>query len=1035
MRQELMDLALRALRIDHMFRNTPCVQASGAKIDALPHQISALRYALDQALKLGSVRLMIADDVGLGKTVIAGMIMKELQLRGRIRRILVVVPKSLLLQWERELRDKFEMDPFVVRSKNDLKDVRDRDLVVVSLGLVKRHRNLNELGLGWDMVVFDEAHNLTVRELGGNVRKTKGYEAAEKLAGLAPNVLLLTATPHHGKPVDFRYRLRLLDPNVPLEKDSPISSFVSRYVIRRLREEAVDFNGKRLIPDRESLTILVDFSPEEKLAYERLLEYVKEYYNLYKITGKKSYGFLAAVLQKRASSSIYALRESLVRRKNKLEGLRNNPHAVNVEEFERRLKRAEESSEDLERLEGAAIEEVVDTSGLEREIAFLDALIKTCNSALGHDSKMMKLREKLEKLLVDQESKVIVFTQYRDTLNHLFDGLHGSISGIVELHGKMGIDERLNKEREFLERGRVLLATDVASEGLNLQMANFVVNYDIPWNPTKLDQRIGRVHRYGQKRKVVALNMLVNDTIDNRVYDVLMKKLENIREELGPVFNYLGILIDEADIERAVEMAIETGSIEKAVEEVYTAIDLRNRGLKELEDLLDKNRIRIPESDPRCPEGELIEESDVRELVLGALSVLDPKSFEYSNEVFTLRYVPHELTADAGNLAPFKGTFSRETASRSGGGLEYVGVEHPLVRSVINYLKDAFSSPGGVKLEAENKYTKGWLWLVMVRGEVPEVPLDPDDPNRKRDLSEEKLVAILEDEVRGSTRVLRPSAVESLFVVRELEEAKPHPPGPVEMAKDEINGDLKKILEQLRDDIVSRITDEINRLDKLATENSLSLMEKQKYEGKMHERFSKSSEIMNRFNTLIKDGPKWTVEELAVVRLFPYGYSELGLEFAEQLLDEGRKGEEIVIECEKKKGAKVEDLRDKFTAGVDLVSYREDGARLIEVKTTKGDHGKIYITQREWEVMCMEKRRRERHVSEILGMTPRMDIARSSVHLYIVDLERSVDCASIIDITDPCSALGGLAEKYRQYFYKIVIPYGELIKSGTVRRS
>jgi len=1025
-----MDLALRALRVDHMFRNTPCVQASGAKIDALPHQISALRYALDQALKLGSVRLMIADDVGLGKTVIAGMILRELQLRGRIGRVLVVVPKSLLFQWERELREKFDMDPFVVRSRNDLRDARARDLVVVSLGLVRRRRNLEELGLGWDMVVFDEAHNLTVRELGGTVRKTKGYEAAERLAGRAPNVLLLTATPHHGKPVDFRYRLRLLDPNVPLDKNSPIGGFVSRYVIRRLREEAVDFNGRRLIPDRRSLTISVGFSPEERSAYEGLLEYVKEYYNLYRRTGKKSYGFLAAVLQKRASSSIFALRESLVKRRKRLEGLRGNPRAVSVEEFERRLEGAEGSAEDLERLEEDAIEEVVDPSGLEREIAALDALVKRCDSALERDSKMMRLREELEKLLADRESKVIVFTQYRDTLHHLLKGLSGSILGIVELHGEMKIEDRLSSEREFLEKGRVLLATDVASEGLNLQRASIVVNYDIPWNPTKLDQRIGRVHRYGQRRDVLALNMMVRDTIDNRVYEILMEKLERIREELGPVFNYLGMLVDEADIERAVERAIETGNVEGAVEEVYADVALRNRELRELEGILDKNRIRIPESDPRCPEGESIEESDVRELVLGTLSALDPRSFEYSDGVLTLRYVPRELAAGAGDLAPFRGTFSREAASRSGGGLEYVGVEHPLTRSVIDYLMDAFRSPGGVKLEAENKYTKGWLWLVRVRGEVPEVPLDPDDPSRKRDLFEEKLVAILEDEVRGSTRVLGLSAVKSLFVVGELGEAKPHPAGPVEEVKDEINRNLRGILEQLRGDVISRITDEIERLEKLAAERGLSLPEKQKYEGKKLERFSKSSEIRSLFNALIGGGPRWTVEELAALRLLPYGYSELGLEFAERLLDEGRKGEELVIECERARGAGVEDLRDKFTAGVDLVSYRDDGARLIEVKTVRGRRGKIYITQREWEVMCMERRRRERYVSEVLGETPRMDIARGSVHLYIVDLERGGDCASIMDITDPCSALGGLAEKYRQYFYKIVIPYEELIRSG-----
>ncbi|WP_174448677.1 helicase-related protein [Conexivisphaera calida] len=1018
-------LALRALRMDYMFNDTPCVQASLAKVDALPHQIGAVRSALGMAMSQGYVRLMIADDVGLGKTIEAGMIARELMARGRVGRILIVVPKSLALQWERELGEKFGVEAAVAWAGKELQGAVAEDVLIVPLGLARRRKNLEVLRRArWDLAIFDEAHNLTTEKVGQRVRKTRGYVAAEALAGSIPNVLLLTATPHHGKPVDFRYRLRLLDPNVPLDESSSIGEFVSRLVVRRLREEVRGYDGRPLIPGRESDFVRIRFNDAEREAYLALLDYVKEYYDLYRKTERRSYGLVAVVLQKRASSSMRALLRSLERRKGRLEAMLRGELRADPEEVERSVG----SLGGLSPREEQYVIENVAGLDLQREVRVVEGLIGLCRAALGSDSKLRALREDVLGGLARGDAagrpeKVIVFTQYRDTLEYLYDQLSKSgVGGVVKVHGRMGPDERMRAEESFRRQdgARVLIATDVASEGLNLQVARFMVNYDLPWNPTRLDQRIGRIHRYGQRGKVLAISMLVEDTVDNRIYEVLMEKLGTIREELGHVFDYAGLLIDESDLEAAVERAVVAGA-ERAAEELYEDVMRRKDAVVELEELLDRNRIRIPEGDPRCPEGDAIGEEEVRGFVLDAMSGLDPKCFQYDRgrDVFALVHAGC-LEGGTVEVRPFRGTFSRD-ALASDPGLEYIGVEHPLVRRLLEILRPR----GQLVLEAENKSVKGWLWLVRVEDSVRGVPVDCES-NRTTDLSSKRVVALLEDEGRGRVVEVGLSAIDNLYGVQRWSGQPKDPPVErLEAVEGEVRREVDRVLEVLRTDVISRYTAEINRLSGLQR-SAADVMERQRYASRLHAALDRQLDCTGRIDGLRESGHAVRKEVLAAIGLYPFGYSELGLDYSERLLESGRKGEELVMRCEKEEGASLEDLRDKFTAGVDLISYRPDGeVRYIEVKTVSGPSSKVYITQREWDVMSMSGRRRQRYLAELAPRELSV-IARQSVYLYIVDLQAGDGCGSILRVKDPYGKLRDVVEKYKRFQFKIEIPYEDM---------
>jgi superfamily II DNA or RNA helicase len=634
----LSPLSLLALRVYLHSRYTPCVNPSHSRINALSYQLDFVNYALRKLYDEGALRLLLADDVGLGKTIMTGLLIKELMLRGLAKRVLIVTPRFLTFQWRRELAEKFDIHCIE-------KDPR-ADCVVVSVDYLKRHVK-QYLEEGWDLVVFDEAHNLTVGARG----PTQRYSAAEAVASKARNVLLLSATPHHGKRHDFVARLRLLDPSVD---ESTLRAAVKRLVVRRLREDVKEEAG---IPERYvSPPVVVEPTEEERRLYAEVIRYVKYYYDAAKQARgrrRRALGLVAVVFQKRASSSIAAIKKTVEKRIQALQQMKAGL-----------LKPRDDVKTETEALRHV----VADINAIDRELEQLHRL-KRLAEAVKIDSKYQKLLELLER---HKDSRVIIFTQYRDTMYYLAERLAASRE-VVTLHGGMTEEERKAAEDKFRRTGKILVATDAASEGLNLQVANVLINYDLPWNPSRLDQRIGRVHRYGQTKPVFVYNMLVADTIDGRVYQILLQKIEEIKKTLGKVFDYLGNVATEKEFLKIVEAALAGRSPE---EEVDKLLRQRAVALRDLEELLTSDRIKI-EADPRCTD--VVTDDELKTLILNTLAALDPRSYEERGGCIKVKYLPREL----GKFC--RGRCLTEAAGFGGQCPERITVEHPLAKAVLEY--------------------------------------------------------------------------------------------------------------------------------------------------------------------------------------------------------------------------------------------------------------------------------------------------------------------------------------------------------------
>jgi len=954
----LSPLSLLALRVHLHTKYTPCVNPSHSRINALSYQLDFVNYALRRLYEEGAVRLLLADDVGLGKTVMTGLLIKEMMLRGLARRILVVTPRFLTFQWRRELAEKFdiycaEKDP-------------EADCVVVSVDYLKRH--LEEYAeKEWDLAVFDEAHNLTVGARG----PTQRYAAAQTVASKAKNVLLLSATPHHGKRHDFVMRLRLLEPSVD---EGELRAAVKRLVVRRLREDVKEEAG---IPERYvSPPVLVELTKEERQLYDEVLRYVKHYYDAARRTrGKKrrALGLVAVVFQKRASSSIAAIKKTVERRIQALQQMRAGL-----------LKPAYDVKSEREAVERV----VVDVNAVDAELEQLRRL-RQLAEAVKTDSKYQKLLELLER---HKDSKVIVFTQYRDTMQYLAEKLGGAVT----LHGGMAEEERKAAEEKFRRAGRILVATDAASEGLNLQAANVLINYDLPWNPSRLDQRIGRVHRYGQTKPVFVYNMLVADTIDGRVYQVLLQKIEEIRKALGKVFDYLGNAATEKEFLKIVEAALAGRSPEDEVDRL-----LRQKvALKDLEELLTSDRIKI-EADPRC--ADVVTDDELKTLVLNTLAALDPGSYEERDGCIKVRYVPDKLRRFC------QGRCLTEAAGFGDECPERITVEHPLARAVVEY--HISQLPKAVEVEVEKPcFADGILWLL--KGEAKLVLPTPAGP---REYSLAKVMAYFKP---GGT----PCGAEGevplsiLNIAVEVAKSDQAPPPPND-AVEEIRGELERKARQICQKLLhSAYLETSRKLLELEKRRGLPPGEKERLRRRIVEEQSFWAQQVDRACQ-----PDISVTPVLTAFYKPLGYLALGVERAADIISQGREGEEIVIRREEAEGCHIIDLRDKPLAGVDLISICPHEIRLIEVKTVTSPNSQIHIQPVEWDAMCAKRQEQLRRIPD-RHVTAK--ILKHHTYLYVVDLHNGL----LRIYKNPCDALAPHIHQYIRTQTKYVIPYADFVK-------
>jgi superfamily II DNA or RNA helicase len=588
---EKLRLLVESARIRLAYAHDRQFAVSLSGIRTLPHQIEAVYMKM---LPQPRLRFLLADDPGAGKTIMAGLLLKEMKLREAIERILILCPAPLTIQWQDELLRWFG-EPFeVIFSAVDQQQLvnpwQRATQVIASLDYAKQEDVRERVWQQrWDLVIVDEAHKCSAYTKrssgrGDEVEKTRRYQLAERLAADADHLLLLTATPHHGDDDRFSHFVRLIDPDLfpeptrvgeragEIRRDILSLGENCPWALRRLKEDLRDIDGQRLFPDRHAHTVTFRLNHEEFDLYKTVTAYINEFLPQASGRKKQSVALARTVLQRRLASSTQAIAESIRRRLEKQEGLLEELESLSpvqrtkrLAQIQGRLTDAEQDEDDLDDAERDLLTDEFTTAmeldQLRAEIAALRDLLGQARRVRDHatDSKLTALRDCLAKAefneLKDGRGRLLIFTEHRDTLNYLLDHLNRWGYSTCQIHGGMNPHERKRAQEDFRTSRQVCVATEAAGEGINLQFCRLMINYDLPWNPTRLEQRLGRIHRIGQERDVHAFNFVASESeegqpiIEGRILERLLQKMEQMRNALADrVFDVIGEVLSLNDV-------------------------------------------------------------------------------------------------------------------------------------------------------------------------------------------------------------------------------------------------------------------------------------------------------------------------------------------------------------------------------------------------------------------------------------------------------------------------------------------------------
>jgi SNF2 family DNA or RNA helicase len=736
-------LGIEALRLALAYEYDPYFSLSIARVDPLPHQLEAV---YDYFMKLPRIRFLLADDPGAGKTIMAGLLIKELKIRGLIKRTLIVTPANLSFQWQREMKDKFResfelIRSDVLRANYGSNPWQEKNQVITSVSWVSRIEDAREslLRSHWDLIIVDEAHKMSAYDTD---KKTLAYKLGESLSGMTDHYLLMTATPHKGDPDNFRLFLELLDRDVYGDIKSLEEAMRRReapFYLRRVKEALVTFPDpdtgkvKMLFTKRNVQTSEFQITDDEWDFYDALTRYVED--QSIKAASDDSargraLGFTMAMLQRRFASSVYAVRRSLERMKAKRERILADPEGYRQEQITKKLPEdfedlpEDERQDIIDQLEGIVAS--VDPAALKDEIFQLSKLINLARAleAREVESKLVKLKDVITEhgVFADPKMKLLVFTEHKDTLDYLVgDGKDGRPFGklrewgltVTQIHGGMKIGDRdtpgsrIYAEREFKEECQVLVATEAAGEGINLQFCWFMINYDIPWNPVRLEQRMGRIHRYGQEKDCLVFNFVSTNTREGRVLHKLFERLKNIEDDLDPkrtgkIFNVLGDVFPANQLERMLrEMYAHNLTEEVIKHRIVEQVDtdrFRRITTSTLEGLAKRqlNLSAIIGKSAEAKERRLVPEVIEDFFVQAApLVSVHPKEIRSGQHVYRLGRVPRTLWPRGERLEPRFGRLGREYKQivfdkkllTDDATLEWVTPGHPLFEAV---REDAF---------------------------------------------------------------------------------------------------------------------------------------------------------------------------------------------------------------------------------------------------------------------------------------------------------------------------------------------------------
>jgi len=685
-------LGLEAYRISlaHLF--DPMMAVHTSDVEPLPHQITAV---YDTMLPRQPLRFVLADDPGAGKTIMAGLLIRELNMRADAQRVLIVAPGSLVEQWHDEMFEKFGLS-FTIFSREHVEMAHsgnpfdEYDFLVVRLDQLSRNDDLIEkmMASHWDLIVVDEAHKLSARYSGNDIKRTKRFLLGEKLGQITRHFLLMTATPHNGKEEEFQLFMSLIDQDrfAGKQKGKAERVDVSDLMRRMVKEDLRRFDGTRLFPERRAYTVPYPLSDQEQQLYNAVTDYVRNEMNkaerLADGARRGSIGFALTSLQRRLASSPEAIYQSLTRRHRKLQDKLERLGSDRQEsegrpsftlsnsllmDLPEDVWEADESldSDEYERMEEKLSDEASTAQTrqeLQAEIELLNKLKEQAYQIVR--SEKDKKRNQLSDLLQntpemrDKEGrlrKLIIFTEYRDTLNYLksrIQDMLGNPGAVLAIHGGVKRQERRDIQERFRTNrsAQVLVATDAAGEGVNLQNANLMINYDLPWNPNRLEQRFGRIHRIGQVEVCHLWNLIAADTREGEVFDLLLRKLENERQALGGrVFDILGDIFEGVSLKDLLIAAIRYGDDPSSRAWIFERLDeaTDNQHIQEIlhrnalcEEVMDETRLFKVKEDLEKAEARKFQPYFIRSFFARAFKQLDGKLVQREKGRFEIRHVP-----------------------------------------------------------------------------------------------------------------------------------------------------------------------------------------------------------------------------------------------------------------------------------------------------------------------------------------------------------------------------------------------------------
>jgi len=969
---------IEATRFKYASLFDPLLAMNVSKVDPLPFQIEAV---YGYVLKQPRIRFLVADDPGAGKTIMSGLILKELKLRRLAKKILIVVPGHLKDQWRRELKEKFD-ESFVVLDRNTFNahygenPWEKNDQVITSIDFAKQDEILASLASAhWDLAIVDEAHKMSAYRYGDKISKTQRYKLGEVLSKTSNHLVFLTATPHRGDPENFRLFLDLLMPgffatNAMLEeslknKDNPL-------FIRRLKEDLRDFEGRPIFTRRFPKTLKFRLSESEKSLYNQVSRYVVEQYNKALQSDKKrNIAFALMILQRRMASSTYALLKSLERRKNRLEkilkGGEKPKETIPYIDYEEELDDIEESERWKREEEWESVTVAADPDELKREIETLENLIQMAKDVIAKEdeAKLKQLRDAIAKGFdkikeMGGNQKVLIFTESKDTLEYLVKKIESRNYKVNYIHGAMSIDERIKAEKTFRDETNIMVATEAAGEGINLQFCHIMINYDIPWNPNRLEQRMGRIHRYGQQKDVYIFNLVAEDTQEGKVLAKLFDKLDEIREKLGSdrVFDVIGDVFEGKNL---YQLILDAVTNQKTMDEILKELDIEpNREyIERIKQVLGEtlatrfiDYTRIKEISEKAREYRLIPEY-VEELFKKAFQEAGGKIRELKKGLIAIDSVPPEIRRIAESVefknrygivmrSYPKATFDKDIAFKNPDA-EFISFGHPLFEAILVWIEKSFEEKArkGAVFKDPSGNLNGYIWFYV--GEVED---------GKNEVAGRKILAIYDD--GKNLNEINPAILWDLAPSNEIENAEiPDEKRALSVAIELVERYKNEILEERKRQAEIKRKYGLRSLDYLIgklDEELAELYERQAMGEKVDLPIRNKEEQKRRYEEARKELEREIEQEqsltinmpelFTVIRVIPEKTEMVESEEIERI------GMEITMEYERRHGREPEDV-SKENLGFDIRSKGKDEIRYIEVKA-RANEGDVVLTQNEW---------------------------------------------------------------------------------------